>query len=385
MWSNERKSLIHGNEFSMYVRGQFTTPALGTRPKDPNTLIEYLDQPADKVTVEASLIENDKDSEIYNGKTPITVFPYAKFFKAGDQYFDFFDVEVQRLNHALNRYMTHDGHIMTNYLVSHSISVIIDNNGEIIPYYINPTNPADRSNQVEGEWVTLPFIWGYQWQGAAKEVVGQLQRVDAVKVAKKKAKAAATKESSEETDETGKDIIPKRRGRPKKTEATNVNDTQTSIDNLYEDFILGTGKAYACAKMTQYKKKIDSGWMFSDRTPLIVPDKYVSETGELMDSYRIDPKTGERRLQMYARSLRCETMQGPRTAIAVSEMVPPGTEFYFKVTLLDPNDKAALFEVLDMKGDIGMLQWRSGGKGRLRWTPADKNSNPIDIDVTKFV
>lgn len=385
MWNNERKNLIHGNEFSMYVRGQFITPALGTRPKDPNTLIEYLDQPVEKVLTEAALIENAKDGEIYNGKTPITVFPYGKFFKAEDEYFDFFDVEVQKLNRTLDTYTTHDGHIMNSYLVSHHISVDIKENGDIVPYYIDFDYPTNKSNLVEGEWVTLPFIWGYQWQGAAKEVIGQLQRVDAVKIAKKKAKAS-TKDEADAADSTPEaEVKPKKRGRPKKTLDDGINDSVDDLDSVYEDFILGTGKSYACAKMTQYKKKVDSSWMFSDRIPLIVPERYVTENGEIADSYRIDPTTGERRLQLYARSLRCETMQGPRTAIAVSEMAPPGTEFYFKVTLLDPNDKAALFEVLDMKLDIGMLQWRSGGKGRLRWTPADKHGKPINVDVTKYI
>ena len=83
-------------------------------------------------------------------------------------------------------------------------------------------------------------------------------------------------------------------------------------------------------------------------------------------------------MKTLTRPLRADTAQGPRVALATSEMVPAGTEFYLTIRLLNPEHKEALLECLDFKEGVGMCQWRGGGKGTLIWTPADENGKPID-------
>lgn len=71
------------------------------------------------------------------------------------------------------------------------------------------------------------------------------------------------------------------------------------------------------------------------------------------------------------RSLRCETMQGPRVSLAKSEMIEPGYELEITVRVL-PDKKTAKSVPLDMSvveqlleyGEMkGLLQWRNGGYG----------------------
>lgn len=75
------------------------------------------------------------------------------------------------------------------------------------------------------------------------------------------------------------------------------------------------------------------------------------------------------------RPLRAETMQGPRVALAASEMVNDPWTIVFTVTLL-PNagsakSKAITWEAIEAALDYGKLcglgQWRNGGYGRFAW------------------
>ena len=64
------------------------------------------------------------------------------------------------------------------------------------------------------------------------------------------------------------------------------------------------------------------------------------------------------------RSLRAETMQGPRTSIAKSEQANPGTTCEFKVALLNKGYEDMARELLTFGIFQGTGGWRSGGKGR---------------------
>jgi hypothetical protein len=63
------------------------------------------------------------------------------------------------------------------------------------------------------------------------------------------------------------------------------------------------------------------------------------------------------------RSLRAETMQGPRVSLACSEEVPAGATLDFWVICFDDSYIAAVKEWLDHGEFHGLGQWRNSGKG----------------------
>lgn len=176
--------------------------------------------------------------------------------------------------------------------------------------------------EADGEIVELPYIHDYQWKGGFKEALAMLSRAG---------------------DET------------------------------------------AGSKIKSYKKVVDGNWfVFPRRIPMIVPDTYEDEHGVVRSSYvdaegkdckRGDPGARLRRLE---RPLRTSGPTGERVALAVSEVIPAGTEFFFQVVLMKPEHLKALTECMDYKNIHGMLQWRNSGMGRIDWTPADELGRPID-------
>lgn len=80
------------------------------------------------------------------------------------------------------------------------------------------------------------------------------------------------------------------------------------------------------------------------------------------------------------RSLRAETMQGPHTSLAASEVINVPWTIEFQVTLLlnegTSRSKAvtwgALEDVLDYGALKGLGQWRNGGYGRFIWEEMKK-------------
>ena len=72
-------------------------------------------------------------------------------------------------------------------------------------------------------------------------------------------------------------------------------------------------------------------------------------------------------LQLCQRPLRAQTLQGERTALAISEEIPAGATLTFTVTCLDPAHLAAVREWLDYGQLRGLGQWRNSGKGRFTW------------------
>jgi hypothetical protein len=70
------------------------------------------------------------------------------------------------------------------------------------------------------------------------------------------------------------------------------------------------------------------------------------------------------------RPLRAETAQGPRIALARSEMLPEGTEFECTLRVYTTDGKGGpvtediLRELIAYGSDKGLLQWRNGGWGR---------------------
>ena len=134
------------------------------------------------------------------------------------------------------------------------------------------------------------------------------------------------------------------------------------------------GAKYDCANISNYKKTVDGNWFVVNRKiPLLVPETFIDPMGRELPTY---DENGN--LRVLQRPLRAETAKGPRTALASSEVVPAGTQFYFGIQLLNVKDLKACLETLDYKSYMGMLQWRGGGKGTLMWTFANKWGVPYD-------
>lgn len=98
------------------------------------------------------------------------------------------------------------------------------------------------------------------------------------------------------------------------------------------------------------------------------------------------------KMDVCERPLRADTMQGPRTALAMSESVPEGTTVEFTVTLMldkAPEKKGkeavdytdALIEWLEYGQFKGYGQWRNSGKGRLLYELYDSDGKLIKSNV----
>lgn len=78
------------------------------------------------------------------------------------------------------------------------------------------------------------------------------------------------------------------------------------------------------------------------------------------------PEGGE--IQYLERPLRAETMQGPRVALARSEMLPEGTWFKCGITVYPGEiDEELLCELLNYGFHMGIGQWRNGSWGQFRY------------------
>lgn len=100
------------------------------------------------------------------------------------------------------------------------------------------------------------------------------------------------------------------------------------------------------SKIKAYKKVID-GLIFVQ--PRLIPFSFDGEVGECQ------------------RSLRAQTAQGDRIALAYSETVPSGATLTFDVICMDDSHVAAVREWLDYGFLRGLGQWRNSGKGRFTW------------------
>lgn len=111
-----------------------------------------------------------------------------------------------------------------------------------------------------------------------------------------------------------------------------------------------TGKkipANYSSKMTAYKKVIDGNIFVYPR--MIKFDMHGHSMGEL------------------SRPLRADTAQGPRIALAKSEMLPAGATAEFNILCMNPADEAVVEEWLTYGVLHGFGQWRNGGFGTFVW------------------
>lgn len=104
----------------------------------------------------------------------------------------------------------------------------------------------------------------------------------------------------------------------------------------------------ASSKLTAYKKVID-GLVFPQPREIVIHLPEGQEIGHCQ------------------RSLRADTPQGSRVALAISEEVPAGSWIEFTVALLDEDLFLALLEWMDYGELRGIGQWRNSGKGRFTY------------------
>ena len=320
MWSNERENRVFNKGmYEISIRCRATNMILGTTPGNKDIYREYIADNAptiEKTEEEVAALEStlSKFEGEEQKKIAPTVFPVGKFFKTPD-------------------------------------NVFYDPIYDVVP---------DRPDL---EMVEVPFMWDYQMRGSFKEGIQMISRASQDKVAKKEARAAAA--AGEEVPVT--EEAPKKRGRKKKEETAEAAEAA-----------MGTGNKYASAKITSYKKTVDGGWFVKQRRiPFLVPETWIDDLGNEHPTWK-ENENGTRSLNLYVRPLRADTPQGPRTALAASEFLPAGTEFYLTIQLLNPKDRDALLETLDFREKVGILQFRGGGKGTIIWTPSDKDGHPID-------
>lgn len=96
-------------------------------------------------------------------------------------------------------------------------------------------------------------------------------------------------------------------------------------------------------------------------------------------------------MRIMQRPLRAETMQGPRVALAASEMLPAGTTCDFDVVLMSKRVGVTkskqgvdllkcLVEWVSYGQLLGMGQWRSGGWGTFHATVTDAQTGEVLFD-----
>ena len=99
-------------------------------------------------------------------------------------------------------------------------------------------------------------------------------------------------------------------------------------------------------KLKAYKKQIDLRIFVKDR------ENFIENYDEIIECQR---------------PLRCQTMQGERVSLAISEEIPAGATVEFTVQVLCDEDIALIKEWLDYGKFNGLLQWRNSGKGKFEW------------------
>jgi hypothetical protein len=117
-------------------------------------------------------------------------------------------------------------------------------------------------------------------------------------------------------------------------------------------------KELACTGFTAYKKKLDLGVSFGAKFSILVI-----------------PNGGQ--MSICQRSLRAQTMQGERIALASSITVPARSRTRFTL-VMPPEYKKYIIEALDEGRYEGTGQWRgSGKKGTFLWEEFDDDKNVI--------
>jgi hypothetical protein len=137
-----------------------------------------------------------------------------------------------------------------------------------------------------------------------------------------------------------------------KTFFPRVNDIPVIYDYQIRGFFKEACKALSKVTGTKssglkaYKQQIDLRIFVKDR------NNFLKDFDEVRE---------------FQRPIRCQTMQGERVSLAISEMLPIGTTCEFTVQCLVDSDIALVKEWLDYGAFHGFLQFRNGGFGKFTW------------------
>lgn len=190
---------------------------------------------------------------------------------------------------------------------------------------------------------------GYCVGGFFKERIAMLQRAS-----DKTAKATGKKVTKKEAEE------------------------EEMVKDMASDFKSHTGKkTFACSGIRAFKKVVDGSIKSLDwKIPLIFPETFVHDENGVIPG--LNPEDGLP--WVCQRSLRAQTAQGERTALASSEFAPPGTMYALNIITTDPSLVPAMKECLDFGQYVGMLQNRGNGFGRFVWTPISPDTGEMVDD-----
>lgn len=122
------------------------------------------------------------------------------------------------------------------------------------------------------------------------------------------------------------------------------------IKGFFKNACKAMNNADGHKKLTAYKSKIDNLVFIKER--------------------RI-PIVFEGDIETLQRPLRTETAQGPRVALASSEMIHAGATICFTIVLLNEELYNNVVSWLDYGSLNGIGQWHNGGYGRFVWHDAD--------------
>ena len=142
--------------------------------------------------------------------------------------------------------------------------------------------------------------------------------------------------------------------------------------------LLSRAKNNKSSDLKAYKKQVDGNIFVSPRKIAFnVAESYIDDNGIEVSAY--DPENPGR-LRLMARPLRTSGPTGERSAIAISEVMPPMSTFKFEILMTNKNLRSVIEEWLDYGLVRGLGQWRNSGIGTFRWRLLDDNWNPIVED-----
>ena len=154
------------------------------------------------------------------------------------------------------------------------------------------------------------------------------------------------------------------------------------IRGMFKDAcgLLSRAKNNKSSDLKAYKKQVDGNIFVAPRKIAFnVAESYIDDNGSEVSAY--DPENPSR-LRLMARPLRTSGPTGERSAIAISEVMPPMSTFKFEVLMTNKNLRPVIEEWLDYGLIRGLGQWRNSGIGTFRWRLLDDNWNPIVDDDT---
>lgn len=159
----------------------------------------------------------------------------------------------------------------------------------------------------------------------------------------------------------------------------NVEDVEEKITGFYRDpdteeiILMGYEfKGFLKGAAKALKDQLKLG------TPASKIDNYVFITEEYVPIL-VNGESTTKPDGYCERSLRCDTMQGPRTSLAKSEKIEKGWEATFTISVVANSGTAKsvkvdiplVEELLDYGRLKGLLQWRNAGYGSFTWERVD--------------